>query len=262
MYKTETYTYLDARALKSQDQPRAASPGKKQTTWIWLILVGVMALLILTAGIILSAGSQSGSAQPMPVSNAASPKSGVSSNSLSSQTETATENSDSQPVISQPTSPSVETLVFQTLQAELTRLAGSATLTPTRTKAPTFTPPAPTRTPVFTPSVQLIISLVIDRKLVEFSAWEPCKGTYPSILKVGDRAYVNYEPPQANRVRSKPDKSGEVIGRIEPGEQMEIVAGPKCANGWVWWKVEPDNGVIGWTAEGDGKQYWLIPLHE
>lgn len=259
--KTEGYAPSDARPVQSQNQPRAASPGKKQTPWLWLALVGVMALLILMVGIMLSTGSQFGSAQPVSVSSAASPILRDSSGSLSGQPETAAENPDSQPAISQPTSPPVETLIFQTLQAELTRMAGRATLTPTRTKSPTFTLlPAPTRTPAFTPTVQLMISLVIDRKLVEFSAWEPCKGTYPSILKVGDRAYVNYEPPQANRVRSKPDKSGDVIGRIEPGEQMEVIAGPKCANGWVWWKVEPDNGVIGWTAEGDGKQYWLLPL--
>ncbi len=38
-------------------------------------------------------------------------------------------------------------------------------------------------------------------------------------------------------------------------------AGPVCADGLVFWKVEnPDiPGGVGWTAEGDGVEYYLEP---
>lgn len=75
------------------------------------------------------------------------------------------------------------------------------------------------------------------------------------------QASVSTDPPLANRVRSAPSLESTVIGSLEPGEEMEIVAGPGCSNQWVWWKVKSlSTDVIGWTAEGDQKGYWLIPL--
>ena len=41
---------------------------------------------------------------------------------------------------------------------------------------------------------------------------------------------------------------------------MEILDGPQCVDNWTWWKVrEPSTGLTGWTVEGDGSQYWLVP---
>jgi hypothetical protein len=42
---------------------------------------------------------------------------------------------------------------------------------------------------------------------------------------------------------------------------MKVIEGPVCADGLIFWKVEnnsiPDG--TGWTAEGDGAEYWLEP---
>jgi hypothetical protein len=41
---------------------------------------------------------------------------------------------------------------------------------------------------------------------------------------------------------------------------MEILDGPACKNQWVWWYVRAEkNGLVGWTAEGDAENYWLVP---
>ena len=87
-----------------------------------------------------------------------------------------------------------------------------------------------------------------------------CPGARHSRLKVGQYAYVSTNPPLANRVRSGPGKTYDIIGKIQPGKVMEVLEGPGCADNWAWWKVrELDTGLVGWTAEGDDQSYWLIP---
>lgn len=90
--------------------------------------------------------------------------------------------------------------------------------------------------------------------------WEPCPNSYVSRLHVGDKAHVSYEPPLPNRVRSQPNTNSAVLGRIQPGETVNILQGPKCGQGWVWWKIQSiSTGMKGWTSEGDNNDYWLIP---
>lgn len=87
-----------------------------------------------------------------------------------------------------------------------------------------------------------------------------CQGNYPSNLKTGIRAMVKPVPPLPNRVRSEPNRTSRILGEIDPGEEGEIIDGPVCTEGWVWWKINARDGdLIGWTAEGDGSDYWLIP---
>jgi WD40 repeat protein len=64
---------------------------------------------------------------------------------------------------------------------------------------------------------------------------------------------------QPNNLRSEPRSDAELTGQIPAGAVFEIIAGPQCANGLVWWQVDFD-GTIGWTAEGEGGTYWLEPL--
>ena len=91
--------------------------------------------------------------------------------------------------------------------------------------------------------------------------WQPCPDAATSRLKVGDTAYVTKNPPLPNRVRSEPSTESEILGLIVPGGGMDILEGPTCANGWVWWKVK-NADLEGWTPEGDLETYWLIPIYE
>lgn len=87
-----------------------------------------------------------------------------------------------------------------------------------------------------------------------------CSGTQPTRLKVGSYASVSVNPPLANRVRSGPGKSNSIVDLIQPGKGMEILGGPICADGWVWWHIRTfDASIEGWTAEGDAQSYWLVP---
>lgn len=95
------------------------------------------------------------------------------------------------------------------------------------------------------------------------TATSQCAGARPSRLTVGKYAAVSTDPPLANRLRSGPGKSYPIVGKIQPGEVMQVLDGPRCADGWAWWKVrELDTGLIGWTAEGDLDAYWLVPCED
>ena len=78
-------------------------------------------------------------------------------------------------------------------------------------------------------------------------------------LHVGNYAVVS--PGNPNRVRSEPRKGDNVISVLTPGAIVKLVEGPVCADGLVFWKVSNASipGGSGWTAEGDGKEYWLEP---
>lgn len=87
-----------------------------------------------------------------------------------------------------------------------------------------------------------------------------CPNSPPPRLTVGEYAYVAFSPPLPNRVRNIPAKQGAVLDRAKPGEAMKVLFGPVCRDGWTWWKVRLErSGIVGWTAEGDGNTYWLVP---
>lgn len=86
-----------------------------------------------------------------------------------------------------------------------------------------------------------------------------CDGGW-SRLQVGVEAVVL--PGAPNRVRSEPKKGGNLISKLYPGDRFTIISGPECADGLVFWLVSSPSipGGYGWTAEGDGKEYWLEPV--
>lgn len=90
-----------------------------------------------------------------------------------------------------------------------------------------------------------------------------CLGADPPRLTPGETVRVKDQPPLANRVRKSPEvETGNTIGEIPPGRQVEVISGPVCdpdGLNWRWWYVNY-NGLTGWTAEGQPGEYWLEPL--
>ena len=127
-------------------------------------------------------------------------------------------------------------------------LTFSPTLQPSSTLSPSATPvPSPTPSSTF----------VVPAN----PTWVPCPGTYPSRLYAGSQAFVSYDPPLANRVRTQPNGVAPVVGFIQPGEKVAIIGGPICSDEWIWWQIRSlQSGMTGWTAEGDKQGYWLVPL--
>jgi hypothetical protein len=85
-----------------------------------------------------------------------------------------------------------------------------------------------------------------------------CKGFLPSRLVIGDIAQVM--PGTANRLRAQPI-NGDVIGQIPAGAEFEVFGESFCDDfeGILWWEVNYQ-GQVGWTAEGQGDEYWVEPV--
>jgi len=97
--------------------------------------------------------------------------------------------------------------------------------------------------------------------LIPGITWKSCPNAPPSRLMEIERAMVSLYPEIPNKIRKNPDTSADAIGEINPGQEIKILNGPSCMDGYVWWEV----GVIGdqlrgWTAEGDHSNYWLVPI--
>jgi Tol biopolymer transport system component len=80
-------------------------------------------------------------------------------------------------------------------------------------------------------------------------------------LKVGDQAMVSQTTTTPNRVRAGPGTTEAVVAQLHPGTVMKVIEGPVCADGLIFWRVENQAipGGTGWTAEGDGAEYWMEP---
>lgn len=76
-------------------------------------------------------------------------------------------------------------------------------------------------------------------------------------LEVGGRGQV--APGASNRIRSEPSTSGQQVGQIPAGGVFEVLAGPECAGGFLWWQVNYQ-GTVGWTVEGSAGEYFVDPV--
>jgi WD40 repeat protein len=88
---------------------------------------------------------------------------------------------------------------------------------------------------------------------------EDCTGGWTR-LAIGNLIQLIGNVP--NRVRSAPQKGENVVGQFVADETYILLDGPVCAEGLVWWEIADPRlpGGSGWTAEGDGQEYWLEPI--
>jgi hypothetical protein len=128
----------------------------------------------------------------------------------------------------------------------LTEVVYTATPEPTLTSHPTSTPtPLPTSTPTFNPYSAPI--------------YYPLKDCVASRLHVGDIAMVS-PGGGPNGIRYGMDLYYDtIVAYADPGTELNIVGGPFCSHGWIVWLVQTKNGIIGYTPEGNGDEYWLLP---
>ncbi len=115
----------------------------------------------------------------------------------------------------------------------------------TATPVPTDTPVVPTATPTFDP--------------LSAPIYYPLEDCVASRLHIGDFAMVSYVG-GANGIRYGRDLAeATVFAYAQPGDILEIVNGPWCSRGWLVWMVRTADGNVGYTPEGDGNSYWLLP---
>ena len=87
---------------------------------------------------------------------------------------------------------------------------------------------------------------------------EPCPGNPPSRLAVGGIAIVS--PGDPDNLRRDPSLESPVLAQLAAGIQLQVIGGPTCADGYLWWRVQQWAGPQGWIAEGHGSNYYLLPF--
>ena len=110
--------------------------------------------------------------------------------------------------------------------------------------------PSPTPEPTLTPTWDPLSAPI----------YYPLKGCAASRLHIGGQAMVSLVG-GPNAIRSSADVRAEtnIISYAQPGEVLNIVAGPWCDLGYLIWLIETQDGIRGYTPEGDGYTYWLFP---
>ncbi len=115
-------------------------------------------------------------------------------------------------------------------------VSGDAASTPTATPIPAVA------TPTFTPAPTPTFTVT------------PAPGT---ALAAGQPARIS--APNGLNLRATPNTTGQVLVRLATDLRVNVVEGPTVADGFTWWKLDDQQGNIGWAADGDGETVWITP---
>jgi WD40 repeat protein len=66
-------------------------------------------------------------------------------------------------------------------------------------------------------------------------------------------------PGLPNSLRAEPNSTSALLSQIAGGSIFDVLAGPQCGEGLLWWQIDVD-GQKGWTVEGRDETYWIEPL--
>jgi dipeptidyl aminopeptidase/acylaminoacyl peptidase len=90
-----------------------------------------------------------------------------------------------------------------------------------------------------------------------------CATGWTRIGAGGQARVVGKEGDTPNRVRSEPQNGDNMVAQLLPGTIVNVLEGPVCTEDFIFWKVKSSSipGGTGWTAEGDGTDYWLEPYN-
>lgn len=140
--------------------------------------------------------------------------------------------------------PTLEPIVYVTQYVtQVVATSLPATLTP----VPTFTSQAPQAYSGWDPLAQPI--------------YYPVMGCSASRLHLGDRAFVAFVSGLAGLYQANDISYAPLIRKPVTGEIVEIIDGPWCSNTSVVWKVLVlSDESEAYMPEGDGTEYWLLPM--
>ncbi|MBK9123720.1 MAG: hypothetical protein IPM16_11460 [Chloroflexi bacterium] len=85
-----------------------------------------------------------------------------------------------------------------------------------------------------------------------------CPGAPAPRLSVGAGARVTFTDGTPLNVRQQP--GGALVTTLQEGTLVAVIDGPQCLNGYRWWNLRMNDGVTGWSAEGDSEDYYLEPI--
>ena len=106
---------------------------------------------------------------------------------------------------------------------------------PPPTAAPTATP-SPTETPVPPPTPTIVVR---------------------NPLTIGEPARITVVG--GLNVREQPTVTSPAVTLLAQGKRITVLEGPVSSDGYIWWKVDDNQGTVGWVAGGQGLEDWISP---
>lgn len=78
-------------------------------------------------------------------------------------------------------------------------------------------------------------------------------------LTIGEMGRVSAQDPRPLNVRNAPGLSASRIYQLPIGSTFEVLDGPICRDGYLWWNIKSTEGE-GWAAEGVPGNYFVEPM--
>jgi hypothetical protein len=126
----------------------------------------------------------------------------------------------------------------------------------------TVTPSPPTATPLPPTEAPVVVNTGFDPFRVE--VYYPLMGCpVASRLHAGERAFVaNNRNGTLGLHWSANVGDAPIWRKLGGGEVLDILDGPYCRTQSLVWKVIAADDQIGFVSEGNGEEYWLLPMGE
>lgn len=107
--------------------------------------------------------------------------------------------------------------------------------------------------------IQTPISEPTDQ--IYFPVNNDCKKAYGGRLSQGDTAEIVVFQVAVRERPGGPD-GRQYLNVLADGQRIQILEGSTCVNGSYYVRIQsPIIDQIGWVAEGNNEQYYLIPVH-
>lgn len=76
-------------------------------------------------------------------------------------------------------------------------------------------------------------------------------------LNIGDQARISASA--GLNIREQPSAGAPFVVLLAQGKRVLVLEGPTVSEGYVWWKVDDNQGNIGWVAGSRGAEAWISP---
>lgn len=91
-------------------------------------------------------------------------------------------------------------------------------------------------------------------------ATEETSPTAPAADTIAVGGYVRVAADAGLSFRQNPSTSGALIQVLDSGTTLEVIGGPREADGYTWWQLRTlDDGNEGWSAAGTADDVFLEP---
>ena len=80
------------------------------------------------------------------------------------------------------------------------------------------------------------------------------------VLTINGVAIISTTEGDRLNMRSLPGLNGEIVARVDQGSRVVILDGPVAQDGFTWWKVRLNTGLVGWVVEDAEGVQTLVPV--